>query len=67
MNKLLAIAAVAGILGFATLPVHAQVRAASSPAAQHVVTHSPRPHVTPVQQTAGKKCWYVLDVLLCDD
>jgi len=70
MRTTLAIAAILGTLGLASVSVHAQGNVVTGYAASPAAAISTIADVKQDQQAAnrndGKRCWYVLDVLLCD-
>ncbi len=72
MKKLLAIGTVAATLGLAGLPAEAQTRsvaAGARPVATFSAPTAVQDSTAPARsatRAGGQKCWYVLDVLLCD-
>ena len=68
MQKALAIAAIAASLGLASLPANAMGSLANrhaAPVSAKVQTLASQDQQAG-QSNDGKKCWYVLDVLLCE-
>ena len=73
MGKFLALAAVTVALNVFAPLAHAQDyvvngHAASKAEAHFLASYSAQPGnwAPPIAQTSGRKCWYVLDVQLCD-
>jgi len=70
MKTTFAIAAILGTLSLASLPAHAQSSGVTGRGASRAAAISTIADVKQDQQAAnrdgGKKCWYVLDVLLCE-
>ncbi len=72
LRKLLAIGAIAMTLGLAGLPAQAETpdpAAGVRPAASYTAPAANRdsaPTTDSASRTGAQKCWYVLDVLLCD-
>jgi len=72
MKTLLAVGAVAITLGLAGLPAEAQTRTAAAgvrPVASYtapVAGHGATASAQSANRAGGQKCWYVLDVLLCE-
>lgn len=72
MKKLLAVGAVVATLGLAGHPAEAQARSVAAgvrPAATYSAPAAGHDNAAPARnanRAGGQKCWYVLDVLLCD-
>ena len=72
MTKLLVMGAIAASIGLASLPAEAQTRSVAAgvrAVASYSVPTAGQDSTAPVRsanRAGGQKCWYVLDVLLCD-
>lgn len=70
MKKWVAVGALAATLGLAGLPADAQTRSAGVRSAASysapVSGHDGAAPARSANRATGQKCWYVLDVLLCD-
>ena len=72
MNKLLAIGAIAATLGLPSLHAEAQTRGLAAgvrPVASYSAPTAGQDSTASAgsaNRAGGQKCWYVLDVLLCD-